>query len=160
MTGEGGTYDAGATPTPSPGARQDEAWAQSLGHLDLVALELTGAVLRPGFSPTVAQYRAYPGPLTPADPDGPAGVHEPGDLVLGMRAEPVRRGAPLQVASPTGELEDLGHYRFRFRGRADRDHHLTVTVGRAEGPSRTTVIAVRRAPLRVFGLHAGRTAAF
>jgi len=153
VTGEGSTYDAGATPTPSPGARLDEAWAQPLGHLDLVTLELEGATLRPGFSPTVAQYQAYPVPQA-AEPPGPGGVGEPRRLLLEIVAEPVRRDAPLQVASPTGEVEDLGHGRFRFRGRADRDHHLTITVGRAAGPSRTTVIAVRRTPLGVIDLRA------
>lgn len=158
MTGEGSTYDAGAAPTPSPGARVDEAWAQPLGHLDLVTLELDGAALHPGFSPTVAQYQAYPAPQA-AEPSGPGDAEEPRGLLLEIVAEPAHRDASLQVASPTGEVEDLGQSRFRFRGRADRDHHLTITVGRVGGPSRTTVIAVRRTPLRVIDLRADHATA-
>ena len=144
MVPSGRGQGAGLSAAPPQVISLDEAWSQPLGPLDLVALELDGAVLSPAFSPTVIQYEAFPEVASPATATGgeviPAEV-----LVIGVIAEPARRGTTVQVASPTGEVEDLGHGRHRFRGRRGRDHHLTITVGRPEGPSRTTVVALRPA---------------
>ena len=145
MGASGKGRGAGLSAAPPQVINLDEAWSQPLGPLDLVALELDGAVLSPAFSPTVVEYEALPkGPSPASVPAGGARPRE--ELVIGVVAEPARRGTTVQVASPTGEVEDLGHGRHRFRGRGGRDHHLTVTVGRPEGPSRTTVVALRGVP--------------
>ncbi len=60
---------------------------------------------------------------------------------------PARRGTPVLVASPTGQVTDLGPGCYRFQGDTGCDHHLTVTVGHPLGPSRTTVISLRTAPV-------------
>ena len=136
----------GLSAAPSQVINLDEAWSQPLGPLDLVALELDGAALSPAFSPTVIQYEAFPQEPSQATVTGGGAIPRQ-LLVIGVVAEPARRGTTVQVASPTGEVDDLGHGRHRFRGRGGRDHHLTITVGRPEGPSRTTVVALRRAPV-------------
>lgn len=159
MGSSGKGQGSGLSAAPPQVINLDEAWSQPLGPLDLVALELEGAALSPAFSPTVVEYEASP--EDPSRATVPEGGGVPGEeLVIGVVAEPARRGTTVQVASPTGEVEDLGHGRHRFRGRGGRDHHLTITVGRPEGPSRTTVVALRGVPATdrgPFGGGDGRT---
>ncbi len=144
MGGDGYGKDAGPPPLASQLINVDEAWAQPLGPLDLVTLEVEGAVLEPVFSPTVVQYEAYPEAAPQATSSEGTGASVA--LALDMVVEPARRGTPVQVASPTGVVEELGRCGFRFRGPAHRDHHVMITLGWPEGPSRTTVVAVRRVP--------------
>ncbi len=129
----------------------DDAWSQPLGPLDLLALELRGATLRPDFSPTVTQYEAVAEafPHTDASAGGsPAGVARvlTGMLVVELAVTSAWRGTPVQVTSSTGRVEPLGRGRYVVRGRAGGDHHLAVTVGSMSGPCRSTVIMLRGRP--------------
>lgn len=162
-TGQGPEPGTGPPASPPQLKTVDEAWSKPFGPLDLVALDLEGAELLPGFSPTVLQYEAFPDPapdpaLDPAPDVRPAGADEvsPGVLIVEVAAAPAHRGTPVHVASPTGEVEEVGHDHHRFRGRPGRDHHLTVTVGWPEGPSRTTVIALRSTPVRIVDISEDR----
>ncbi len=151
MGSSAGGQGTGVPAAPTQIVAVDEAWAQPFGPLDLVELELQGARLLPGFSPTVVRYEAFPDPPS-RDLAPSGGAVPPGVLVVEVAAAPARRDAPVLVASPTGEVEELGHGRYRFRGRPGRDHHLTITVGSADGPSRTTTIALHPTPPRVIDL--------
>lgn len=132
----------------------DEAWSQPLGPLDLLELVLDGLILLPDFSPTVVHYEArldHVSPTPPASSSPAAGSAADADgraaIVFELSVAPARRGTPVLVASPTGQVTDLGPGCYRFQGDTGCDHHLTVTVGHPLGPSRTTVISLRTAPV-------------
>jgi len=132
----------------------DEAWSQPLGPLDLLELVLDGLSLLPDFSPTVVHYEArldHVSPTLPASSSPAAGSGADADgraaIVFELSVAPARRGTPVLVASPTGQITDLGPGCYRFQGDTGCDHHLTVTVGHPLGPSRTTVISLRTAPV-------------
>jgi len=135
----------------------DEAWSQPLGPLDLLELVLDGLILLPDFSPTVVHYEARLDHMSPASTPAaalqphPAGSGADADgraaIVFELLVAPARRGTPVLVASPTGQVTDLGPGCYRFQGDTGCDHHLTVTVGHPLGPSRTTVISLRTAPV-------------
>lgn len=142
-----------ASPGRSRVVEVDEAWSQPLGPLDLLELVLDGLVLLPEFSPTVVQYEARLGRVSPSSTPPPALHHHPGGstadadarpaIVFELSVAPARRGTPVLVASPTGQVTDLRPGCYRFHGDTGCDHHLTLTVGHPLGPSRTTVISLR-----------------